>query len=330
MNAACTASILSMNATTITMLALAQSQARARAQGQPRPRHVDRVDEVEIAMAWWAEDANIELVKEVTERNRKAQKRCSRKRFWTARLYKRPPRLLSPVPGPRPFRWLIESTHFAHGYGRTEARKNISPWVLYFRCLLVDFPTQMIDAANPAPWRGHPPSSPSEKAVACFRHGEYCINDCTCGHGHPTWGRRVVFSEHSRADPRAQVGNWLVVVYILADNRRWVEEVDVRSLRWSGKDSTKISCLRLGAPGRDGRGATSACFFERDFKLPEGVWIKSEKARQFPTDEAREKGAELGRILDGGLRRFYTGEHGSVGDKKDPEVKRALVEMLRS
>ncbi|KAK3687512.1 hypothetical protein B0T22DRAFT_510243 [Podospora appendiculata] len=278
----------------------------------------------------WEEDANIELAKEARKRNHKAQSRYSRKRFFSAGLYKCPPPLFSLAPEPRPFRWLIESTHYAEGYGTTATMKNASPWVLRFRCLLVDLPALVEDGSTIA-WRGYAASSrTSTEAVACFRHGSACIPfHCKCDCGHGTWGRRVVFSEQDRGDARVQAGSWLVVAYIWADDRQWVEEVDVGSMLSLDKGNAEIHCFHLRAL-QDGRKATWNCFFEGGLNSSEGVWMEGKKMRRFPMDEAKKQGVALGRIVSETLKQIYTGASGDVDVGEEPEVKRAMVEMLKS
>lgn len=133
---------------------------------------------------------------------------------WLAIKIRRP---LTP-PKVRSFRWLISADLIPRGYEDGQA----PPWRILIRSYLTDLPfqiTQNIHRKSIFSWRNFP------------RYIGQLHNRTELDNAPPeiTCGRRAVFSQYSR-DYNCLIGDWLVIVYIWATNKTWMERTDLLDL----------------------------------------------------------------------------------------------------
>lgn len=130
-----------------------------------------------------------------------------------------PPNLLAPEA--RPFRWMITSHYLPQEYQPQNLRAK-APWFIFLRCLLVDLPVQLKHGLGTESWRHH--------SVEPTGEIEFLTRKEFKNYPQLKWGRRVVFSEQTREEPRWLTGQWLVVAYVWSESREWLRNVDVANL----------------------------------------------------------------------------------------------------
>lgn len=168
------------------------------------------------------EDDNKFIAKKVKRQNRQILIR----HFFNKCLVLTNPLTIPPVtlaiPKRRPFKWMISSHHVAEEY-QNKGLRDQSPWRLLIRCLLIDLPEQLENGIDIKSWREH--------LVGDLEAVTFMTRPSTVSN-YPNlkWGRRIVFSEQTKDEPRFFTGHWLVVAYLWSDNHEWLGNIDVRSL----------------------------------------------------------------------------------------------------
>lgn len=121
-------------------------------------------------------------------------------------------------PKVRSFRWLISADLIPRGYEDGQA-----PWRMLIRSYLADLPLQLTVGTTSLKtvfaWLNYP------------RYLGQLHNRTKLDNAPPeiTCGRRAVFSQYSQ-DYKCLIGNWLVIVYIWATNKTWMERTDLSDL----------------------------------------------------------------------------------------------------
>ncbi|UKZ85714.1 uncharacterized protein TrAFT101_001563 [Trichoderma asperellum] len=119
----------------------------------------------------------------------------------------------------RSFRWLISADLIPRGYEDGQA-----PWRMLIRSYLTDLPFQLtqgnISRKSVFLWQNFP------------RHLGQLHNRTKLDNAPPeiTCGRRAVFSQYNRDYNHSLIGDWLVIVYIWATNKTWMERTDFLDL----------------------------------------------------------------------------------------------------
>ncbi|KAM7188266.1 hypothetical protein V8F20_010643 [Naviculisporaceae sp. PSN 640] len=123
----------------------------------------------------------------------------------------------------RQFRWGLTSLFLPSEYHhRPSSERSKTPWRIVTRCLFVDLASQLKAPAESIPWKEYPVGPLMPVSWVQFDHKLMW--------GDPCWGYRAVFSQETRDKPRSLTGSWLVIVYIMAKDRRWLSKVDERTL----------------------------------------------------------------------------------------------------
>ncbi|KAK3986184.1 hypothetical protein QBC44DRAFT_248778 [Cladorrhinum sp. PSN332] len=118
--------------------------------------------------------------------------------------------------------WMISSYHIPEEY-QAESVRPQSPWNLALRCMLIDLPEQLENGIGTS-WRGHQVREKGETKFL-IRKGGRCSTFPRL-----RWGRRIVFSEQTKDEPRWPTGRWLIVAYLWSDNREWLRSAKVENL----------------------------------------------------------------------------------------------------
>ncbi|KAL7806233.1 hypothetical protein V8C44DRAFT_339326 [Trichoderma aethiopicum] len=119
----------------------------------------------------------------------------------------------------RSFRWLISADLVPRGYEDGQA-----PWRMLIRSYLTDLPRQLCQVRV------------SEKSIIGWQNFPRHVgkpHDRTERDNAPpeiTCGRRAVFSQHGKDYNRGLKGDWLVIVYVWAVDKAWLERTDFRDL----------------------------------------------------------------------------------------------------
>ncbi|KAL7823565.1 hypothetical protein V8C26DRAFT_386940 [Trichoderma gracile] len=118
----------------------------------------------------------------------------------------------------RSFRWLISADLVPRGYEDGQA-----PWRMLIRSYLTDLPGQLTQGDHRKSiflWQNFP------------RHFDPVRNRTKLDNAPPeiTCGRRAVFSRSSQDYNRSLIGDWLVIVYIWATDKAWMERTDFLEL----------------------------------------------------------------------------------------------------
>jgi len=168
-----------------------------------------------------AEDDNISAAKEIKLQNRRNKiqhfvKRC----LPFTNLDPGQPANLA-APQARPFRWMISSYHTPEEYQAESVRRH-SPWHLLLRCMLIDLPEQL-ESGIGTWWRDCQVQEKGE--MKFFTRTHFCYTFPRL-----KWGRRIVFSEQTKDEPRWLTGRWLIVAYLWSDSREWLQSANVGSL----------------------------------------------------------------------------------------------------
>ncbi|KAK1752485.1 hypothetical protein QBC47DRAFT_58754 [Echria macrotheca] len=171
------------------------------------------------------EDDNISAAKEIKRQNRRNKiqhfvKRCLP--FTKLDPGGQPAANLAP-PQARPFRWMISSYHTPEEYQAARFRRH-SPWLLLLRCMLIDLSEQLESGLGTSTcWRDCQVQEKGE--IKFLRRMDSCGKFPQL-----KWGRRIVFSEQTKDEPRWLTGRWLIVAYLWSDSRGWLETANVGSL----------------------------------------------------------------------------------------------------
>ncbi|KAK3693003.1 hypothetical protein B0T22DRAFT_436221 [Podospora appendiculata] len=133
-----------------------------------------------------------------------------------------------------------------------------------------------------------------------------------------TWGKRVVFSEQMPAQKTPDgtdsgpicSGQWMVVVYIWADDRKWLENVDVASLvpTW-GSDSAQIGCYKKGDGSWELPQIPLRRYYWAQRLESRHSWVWWMADDQF-SDSKLKQGSQLGFLTTEGLMRVYGSHEG--------------------
>ncbi|KAK4228980.1 hypothetical protein QBC38DRAFT_543861 [Podospora fimiseda] len=153
-----------------------------------------------------------------------------------------------------PFRWLIQSGHWAPGYENPCLPRDKAPWKMVFRCYLTDLPGQFSEMV----------AKPDQSTLYNWRDYMIDTTNTTMAHGPLTssacevercqcYGKDITITVQLNTSP------WAVAIAIWAANRDWVQNIDVRDLlpAW-GDHQLKIECARLMV--QTGRGTQSSYF----------------------------------------------------------------------
>ncbi|KAK0634271.1 hypothetical protein B0T17DRAFT_501953 [Bombardia bombarda] len=160
------------------------------------------------------DDYNRKLALEVKWSNYKARQRHQVLRFLSFGLLRTPCKTL-PVPKVQPLDWGFVNNIFPHSWD-SKLKQGKVPWWIRFTCELEDAGEQLdVDASTAAGRR-------RRRVVASVATAARAI-----GPGTAELSSR---SSMSGGLPAALAGRWLVTVNIYADDRQWVENVDVRDL----------------------------------------------------------------------------------------------------
>ena len=190
----------------------------------PDTRPFPPLDEIHQYFYWRKpqdEDDNIYVAKKAKQQNRRNEMRHFAKRCLTStNLDPGQPANLA-APQARPFRWMISSYHTLEEYQAPNVREN-SPWYLLLRCMLVDLPEQLEQGIGTS-WRD---CQVQEKGGMKFLTRGSNSSFFT----RLKWGRRVVFSEQTKDEPRWFTGRWLIVAYLWSDSREWLRVANVGNL----------------------------------------------------------------------------------------------------
>ncbi|KAK0726439.1 hypothetical protein B0T21DRAFT_350572 [Apiosordaria backusii] len=167
------------------------------------------------------EDDNISAAKEIKRQNRRNKiqhfvKRCL---TFTNLDLGQPANLAAPQA--RPFRWMISSYHTPEEYQAKSVWRQ-SPWYLLLRCMLIDLPEQLESGIGTS-WRDCQVQEKGEMKFLTRKAG------CST-FPRLKWGRRIVFSEQTKDEPRWLTGRWLIVAYLWSDSREWLRSANVKNL----------------------------------------------------------------------------------------------------
>lgn len=130
----------------------------------------------------------------------------------------RPSTTTTPPLEARSFRWLISADLVPRGYEDGQA-----PWRMLIRSYLADLPVQLTQGDHRKSiflWKNFP------------RHFDHVRNRTKLDDAPPeiTCGRRAVFSRYGQDYNHSLIGDWLVIVYIWAIDRAWMERTDFLEL----------------------------------------------------------------------------------------------------
>lgn len=167
------------------------------------------------------EDDNISVAKEIKRKNRRKKIRhiINSCLTFTNRRIALPANLAAPQI--RPFQWMISSYYLPEEY-QAKSTQGQSPWYLLLRCMLIDLPEQLENGLSTS-WRDY--------EVEDTGGTKFLPRDWGCWNfPQLKWGRRIVFSEQTRDEPRWLIGRWLVVAYLWSDSREWLRGVNVGNL----------------------------------------------------------------------------------------------------
>ncbi|KAL6870245.1 hypothetical protein J3F83DRAFT_760768 [Trichoderma novae-zelandiae] len=223
---------------------------------------------------------------------------------WLAIKINRPLRPLRP-PTPlqvRSFQWLISADLIPRGYEDGQA-----PWRMLIRSYLTDLPLELIQGGDS-----------SRKSIFLWpnfpRYLGKLHNRKKLDNAPPeiTCGRRAVYSRSSRDYNHTLIGNWLVIVYIWATDKTWMERTDFLDLvsydsvtgirAWEFVDavddtSTKIPHLFYQYQIRDSI-EQDAIYAGHPYQHYNSVQIK-------PGDPVPARLAGLRRLMNGRARHLY-------------------------
>ncbi|KUI69763.1 hypothetical protein VM1G_11614 [Cytospora mali] len=139
-------------------------------------------------------------------------------RYIARRLTNRASSVPPPPCPPRVFNWMITSCHFPEEYQADSLRRQ-TPWFIFFRflfCELNDIPS----CADT--WRRCEVHAPNDMEPPLR-------NARPLNYTNLKWGKRVVFSEQTD-DKQWLTGRWLVVAYVWAESREWLQHVNIGRL----------------------------------------------------------------------------------------------------
>lgn len=166
------------------------------------------------------EDENKHLIKKIVSQSRRNRAR----QFLSSCLRLESPFSSPPAPQALPeerqFRWMIASHHVPEEY-QSPALRSQSPWYMLLRCLFIDLHGQLKNDTGARSWRDYPVRGSDEFENRSWAYDGPLNLKC---------GRRTVFSEQNQDEYRSLSGRWLIIAYTWADNRTWLENVDVRNL----------------------------------------------------------------------------------------------------
>lgn len=122
------------------------------------------------------------------------------------------------IPEVRTFRWLVSSYHSPEGY-----RFGQAPWRMLVRTYFKDLPRQLRqenDKKSVKSWR----TIPARKGPAIDKTDHDKVpSEMTCC-------RRDIFSLCWNDKNRTLGGDWLIVVYLWLNDRRWAKNTSVKDL----------------------------------------------------------------------------------------------------
>ncbi|KAK4167863.1 hypothetical protein QBC43DRAFT_202381 [Cladorrhinum sp. PSN259] len=184
----------------------------------PNPPLVDAYSDWRYAEA---EDDNISTAREIKRQNRRNKFQHFVRRCLTfTNLNPEQPANIA-APQGRPFRWLISSYHLPEEYQAKSVYRD-SPWYLLLLCMLVDIYEQLESGIGTS-WRDCRVQETGE--MKFLRRKDYCQRFPRL-----KWGRRIVFSEQTKEEPRWLTGRWLIVAYLWSDSREWLRSANVGNL----------------------------------------------------------------------------------------------------
>ncbi|TFB05663.1 hypothetical protein CCMA1212_001430 [Trichoderma ghanense] len=219
---------------------------------------------------------------------------------WLAIKISRPLRPPTPLKV-RSFRWLISADLIPRGYEDGQA-----PWRMLIRSYLRDLPFQLTQG------------SISRKSIFLWqnfpRHLGQLHNRTKLDNAPPeiTCGRRAVYSQYSQDYNHSLIGDWLVIVYIWATDKTWLERTDFLDLvshdsvtgirAWEfvhavDNTSTKIPHLFYQCQIRDSV-EQDAIYAGHPYQHYNSVQIK-------PGDPVPARLAGLRRLMNGRARHLY-------------------------
>lgn len=122
----------------------------------------------------------------------------------------------------RRFKWTLTSILLPSEYhGRPSIELSNAPWRILMRCCFVDLRSQFTTSEDPIPWKRYPVGPLMPVSWIQLPHRDMWKEPC--------WGYRAVFSQEVK-DTRSLTGSWLVAVYIMAKDRKWLSKADERTL----------------------------------------------------------------------------------------------------
>ncbi|KAL7929498.1 hypothetical protein V8C35DRAFT_325078 [Trichoderma chlorosporum] len=231
----------------------------------------------------------------------------------------------------RSFRWLISADLIPRGYKDMDKQ---APWRMLIRSYLTDLPGELTQGDT------------SPKSIWLWQNfprylGQ--LHDRTELDNAPpeiTCGRRAVFSQCSRDYNRSLLGDWLVIVYIWATDRTWMERTDLDFLDLVSCDSltgirawefidavdapTKVPHLFYQCQMRDSieQGSVEQGAIEQDAIYAGHPYQQYNSVQIKPGDPVPARLAGLRRLMNGRARCLYCAPYEyDVCTKRHLEIK---------